>query len=73
MVLQIQAETAPITMNEDGVALVGGTRVRLETVNTAFHQGESPEQMIDSFDVLKLSDVYGVIAYYLNHRDEVDA
>lgn len=73
MVLQIQAETAPIELNADGVALVGGTRVRLETVIAAFHNGDSAEQVVDDFDVLSLADVYAVFSYYLNHREEVDA
>ena len=70
--LAIKAEKAPITTNADGVALIGTTRVRLETIIAAFHRGDSPEQIVDSFDVLSLADVYAVIAYYLNHRDEVD-
>jgi uncharacterized protein (DUF433 family) len=60
-------------MNEDGVALVGGTRVRLETIITAFHLGDSAEQIADDFDAVTLADVYAVISYYLRHRDEVDA
>lgn len=63
----------PIRINQDGDALIGETRVRLETVIAAFHQGDSPEQIVDSFDVLTLADVYAVIAYYLNNRDAVDA
>ena len=62
----------PIRINDDGVALIGQTRVRLETVIIAFHQGDSPEQIVDSYDVLTLADVYAVIAYYLNNRDEID-
>ncbi len=62
----------PIEINKDGVALIRGTRVHLETIIAAFHQGDSPEQIVDSFDVLTLADVYAVIAYYLNNREEVD-
>lgn len=72
MILAVQAEKAPIKTNADGAALVGDTRVRLETIISAFHRGDSPEQIVDSFDVLSLADVYAVIAYYLNHRAEVD-
>jgi uncharacterized protein (DUF433 family) len=72
MGLTLEALEVPIRINEDGVARVGGTRVPLETLITAFHQGESPEQIVDSFDVLSLADVYAVITYYLNHREEVD-
>ncbi len=73
MTLQIQAETAPITIDQDGAARVGGTRVLLDVIVEAFLDGESPEEIHDSYDAVKLVDVYAVIAYYLNHREEVDA
>lgn len=66
-------EPIPITRDQDGVFRVGGTRVTLQTLIYAFHRGDTPEQMIDSYPVLRLADVYSVIAYYLNHRDEVNA
>jgi uncharacterized protein (DUF433 family) len=72
MVLTLQAEKVPLQINADGVARIGNTRVTLETVIIAFRRGDSPEQIVDSFDVLSLADVYATIAYYLNHRDEVD-
>jgi uncharacterized protein (DUF433 family) len=70
--LVIQAEKAPIRINEDGKALIGDTRIPLETVISAFYRGDSPEQIVDSFDVLSLGDVYAVIAYYIKHREAVD-
>ena len=33
----------------------------------------TPEDMVRAYDTLVLADVYGVIAYYLRHRDEVRA
>jgi len=51
---------------------VGDTRVRLDTVITAWKQGDSPEQIVENFDALDLADVYAVISYYLNHRPEVE-
>lgn len=51
---------------------VGETRVRLDTVITAWRQGESPEQIVKNFEVLDLADVYAVISYYLHHRTEVE-
>lgn len=62
----------PLRTDDDGVIRIGSTRVTLETVIHAFQRGETPEQIIDSFDVLKLADVYAVVSYYLEHRDEVD-
>lgn len=62
----------PLHTDEMGVIRVGNTRVTLETVVHAFQNGETPEQIVDSFDVLKLSDVYAVITYYLQHQSEAE-
>jgi uncharacterized protein (DUF433 family) len=51
---------------------IGQTRVRLDTVITAWRQGESPEQIVENFDTLDLADVYAVVSYYLYHRTEVE-
>lgn len=73
MVFQIEVLETPIRFNAEGIALVGKTRVPLSTVIVAFHQGDSPEQIVDSYHALSLADVYAVIAYYLRHRESVDA
>ena len=73
MTLNIQADAPPLRVTPDGMVYVGNTRVPLETVIWTFHEGASPEQIVDSFDALSLADVYAVVAYYLNHREEVDA
>jgi uncharacterized protein (DUF433 family) len=39
----------------------------------AFLEGLSPESIADSFDTLTLEEVYGALAFYLGHRDEIDA
>jgi uncharacterized protein (DUF433 family) len=67
------ATPVPLHTDKHGVIRVGGTRVPLETVIDAFQRGETPEQIIFSFPILKLADVYAVIAYYLQHRDEIGA
>ncbi len=38
-----------------------------------FLEGLSPESIVDSFETLTLEQVYGAVAYYLGHRDEIDA
>lgn len=70
--VSIGAEPIPLRMNEDGVMLVGKTRVPIGTVVRAWWDGATPEQIVDDFDTLELADVYAVIAYYLRHRPEVD-
>src|SRR5437870_12127421 len=52
---------------------IAGTRVSLDSVVYAFLDGDSPEDIAQSFPLLTLEQVYGAIAYYLSHREEVDA
>lgn len=63
----------PLRQAIHGVILVGDTRVPLDTVLWWFNQGDSPEDIVQHFTSLKLADVYAVIGYYLQHREEVDA
>ena len=62
----------PLRTDQDGAIRVGNTRVTLLVLIGAYNQGDTPEQIVEDFDTLKLEDVYAVIAYYLSHRAEVD-
>lgn len=73
MSLTVAPEPVPLKMDSGGVVRVGGTRVSLDQIVSAFNEGSTPEQIVDSFDTLSLADVYAVITYYLRHRGEVDA
>ncbi|MEJ7710405.1 MAG: DUF433 domain-containing protein [Pyrinomonadaceae bacterium] len=72
MSLEVETPPVPLRADEQGVMRVGQTRVRLDTVITAWKHGDSPEQIIENFDVLDLADVYAVISYYLSHRLDVE-
>lgn len=37
----------------------------------SFERGNSPETIQQSFRALKLPQVYGAIAFYLDHQDEI--
>jgi len=50
-----------------------GSRVSLDSVVYAFLRGESPDGIAESFPALNLEQVYGAIAFYLSHRDTIDA
>ena len=65
--------TIPLKMDEHGAIRMSGTRITLDTVIARHHQGDSPEAIHEGFDILPLNDIYAVIAYYLAHRDELDA
>jgi uncharacterized protein (DUF433 family) len=73
MSLTIHHDPPPIRLGEDGAVRVGPTRVTLETVLYYHLAGQTPEQIVESFDTLKLADVYSAIGYYYRHKDEVDA
>ncbi|MGD9857115.1 MAG: DUF433 domain-containing protein [Planctomycetaceae bacterium] len=62
-----------IREDEAGVMRVGATRVMLDSVVAAFHQGHSPETIQQQYPSLSLQEVYGTIAEYLARREEMDA
>lgn len=68
-----EAQSVPLKIDSDDIIRVGNTRVRLNTVIYAFNQGYTAEEVVSQYPVLRLADVYAIIAYYLNHRDNVDA
>ena len=51
---------------------VRGTRVSLDSIVYSFKDGESPETIRQNFPALSLEQVYGAIAFYLDHKDEVE-
>ncbi|NJM67473.1 MAG: DUF433 domain-containing protein [Acaryochloris sp. RU_4_1] len=73
MTLTIVAELAPLQVNEDGVILVGRTRVTLDTVVAVLNQGVTAEEFVYRYPSLNLADVYATIAFYLKHQSEVEA
>ncbi len=56
----------------NGGYYVARTRVSLDSVVYSFNEGQSPEAIQEDFPVLKRSQVYGAIAFYLDHKAEID-
>jgi uncharacterized protein (DUF433 family) len=57
----------------NGGYYVAGTRISLDSVVYAFNRGESPEQILEGFPLLdSLARVYGAIAFYLDHKPQID-
>lgn len=63
----------PLSTDAHGVVRVGGTRVTLDSIVTAFRSGATAEEIAHQFPTLGLADIYQVVAYYLGHTDDVDA
>ena len=57
----------------DGNYYVTGTRISLDSIVYAFRRGESPETICQNFELLRLEEVYGAIAYYLANQAGIDA
>jgi uncharacterized protein (DUF433 family) len=72
LLMELAPQPAPLRQDEHSVLRVGGTRVRLDTVIGAFHQGCSPKEIQRRYPSLNLTDIYGAITYYLWHQKEVD-
>lgn len=66
-------EVIPIYSDENGRMRVSGTRVLLDLIVYAYHQGETPEHIVQMYPTLSLDQVYLAIGYYLRHREPVDA
>ncbi len=71
--LPLHTDPPPLRMDEGGAVRVGNSRISLDLVVSQYENGMAPEDMVRAYDTLVLADVYGVIAYYLRHRDEVRA
>lgn len=69
----LEARPVPLDRLPNGVLRVAGTRIGLDLVIGAYLAGETPEQIVEAYDSLRLADVYALIAYYLDHTAEVEA
>jgi hypothetical protein len=65
--LDFEPLTVAVPLREEpaGVFRVGQSRVLLELVLRAFKAGATPESIAQSYDTLKLADVYAVVSRYL--------
>lgn len=66
-------QTVPMAMGEDGTIHIGKSRVALDSVLAQFKQGATAEQIQHDFPSLSLGQVYGAIAYYLEHTEPIES
>ena len=56
-----------------GKPCIAGTRIRVWDVHVWHNlRGQSPEQIVTDFPQLTLADVYAALAYYFDHREEIE-
>ena len=63
--------TSEYIEERNGGYYIAGTRISLDSVVYSFERGNSPEAIRQSFPLLKLSQIYGAIAFYLDHQAEI--
>ena len=67
----IQAGAPAVCRDASGALRVGQSRVLLELVVRAFQDGLTPEAIVGRYPALTLAESYAAIAYYLQHRADV--
>jgi uncharacterized protein (DUF433 family) len=64
--------SASYVEEREGNLYIGKSRVTLETIILKWRAGDRPEQLHEGFPSVPLAAIYGAIAYYLEHQQELD-
>ena len=70
--MEILEQDVPLRLDDQGAVRVGETRVLFDLVVRSYLRGDTPEDIVREYPTLSLADTYGAIAYYLQHRDQVE-
>lgn len=55
-------------------AVIAGSRIRVQDVVMWFHdQGLSAAEIAENFSTITQADVFAALAYYWDHREEIEA
>ena len=63
---------SPYIEERNGGLYVVGSGVSLDSVVIRFQEGADPDRIVHSFPALRLSQVYGAIAYYLENEKAIN-
>lgn len=63
-----------ILVDESNVPFIKGTSMKLVELITSIHAyGWSPEELHFQYPHLSMSQIYSALAYYWEHKEEIDA
>jgi uncharacterized protein (DUF433 family) len=62
-----------IEVDERGVAKIVGTRTKVRQIVMDTRNGLSPEDIRTQYPHLRLAQIYAALAYYHDHKAELDA
>jgi uncharacterized protein (DUF433 family) len=63
--------TSEYIEERNGGYYVASTRISLDSVLYSFDRGNSPEAIQKEFPLLRLPEIYGAIALYLDHQSDI--
>jgi uncharacterized protein (DUF433 family) len=63
--------TSEYIEERNGGYYIAGTRISLDSVVYSFDRGASPEAIQSEFSLLTRAQIYGAIAFYLDHQSDV--
>lgn len=72
-------ETAPtdykhIGLDEEGTARIAGTRYKVRILADQWTSWDlTPEELCEQHKEISLSQIYSALAYYLDHKEKMDA
>jgi len=69
---EFRATLPPPRWDEAGGIRIGQSRVTLDSLLAAYHQGATPEEIAVQYSVLTLEEIYAAIAYYLANQQQID-
>ena len=61
-----------VVQRNGGYYVAGPVRISLDSVVYSFNNGDSAETIQQNFPALKLAQIYGAIAFYLDNRALID-
>jgi uncharacterized protein (DUF433 family) len=67
-----ETPTSYVFQTPEGGWRLTGSRVSLDSIVHAYWEGHSAEAIAEDFPALSLEQIYGAIAFYLRHREDVD-
>ena len=62
-----------IEVDDRGVAKLIGSRTKVRMIVIDTRSGMSPEAIHDEYPHLSMAQIYAALAYYHDHRDEIEA
>ena len=55
-----------------GKPCIAGTRIRVQDIVVWTEQGQSADEIVTGYSHLTLGDVHAALAYYHDHREQID-